>query len=115
MTCLLFTVVMIPTNLARNQALHHVRTACLDRNPRRWLRGVDAEPAAGDERNVAGLAERVGRQHRYKSVINARFALALGDGLALERKRARAFNARIRADEVEQRREAVRARNRSAA
>ena len=48
-------------------------------------------------------------------MINARFALALGDGLALERKRARAFNARIRADEVEQRREAVRARNRSAA
>ena len=52
---------------------------------------------------------------RYKSVINDGFALALGEGLALERERARAFNAGIRADEVEQRREAVRARNRSAA
>ena len=39
----------------------------------------------------------------------------LNSGLALERERARAFNAGIRADEVEQRREAVRARNRSAA
>ena len=48
-------------------------------------------------------------------MINDGFALALGEGLALERERARAFNARIRADEVEPRREAVRARNRSAA
>ena len=48
-------------------------------------------------------------------MINAGLALTLGEGLALERKRARAFNAGIRADEVEPRREAMRARNRSAA
>jgi enoyl-CoA hydratase len=49
---------------------------------------------------------------RYKSVINEGFALTLGDGLALERERARGFNGSVRADEVERRREAVRQRNR---
>ena len=48
-------------------------------------------------------------------MINAGLALTLGESLALERKRAKAFNAGIRADEVEPRREAVRARNRSVA
>lgn len=51
---------------------------------------------------------------RYKAVINDGYALAFGDGLALEQARAREFNAGVAADEVEQRREAVRQRNREA-
>ena len=50
---------------------------------------------------------------RYKAIINDGYALAYGDGLALEQSRARAFNTQVSADDVEQRREAVRARNRS--
>ena len=50
---------------------------------------------------------------RYKAIINDGYALAYGDGLALEKTRARAFNTQVSADDVEQRREAVRARNRS--
>ncbi len=49
---------------------------------------------------------------RYKAVINDGYALAFGEGLALERERARAFNAAVAADDVERRREAVRQRNR---
>jgi len=49
---------------------------------------------------------------RYKAIINDGYALAYGDGLALERSRAREFNAQVAADDVEARREAVRARNR---
>ena len=49
---------------------------------------------------------------RYKAVINDGFALALGEGLALERERARAFNVGVSAGDVERRREGVRARNR---
>ena len=49
---------------------------------------------------------------RYKAIINDGYALAYGDGMALEKSRARAFNTQVSADEVEQRREAVRARNR---
>jgi enoyl-CoA hydratase len=49
---------------------------------------------------------------RYKAVINDGFALPFGDGMALERQRAREFNAQVRADEIEQRREAVREGNR---
>ena len=49
---------------------------------------------------------------RYKAVINDGYALALGDGMALELQRARAFNAQVGAADVEQRREAVRERNR---
>ena len=49
---------------------------------------------------------------RYKAVINDGFALAYGDGLALEKARAREFNARVIASDVEQRRETVRQRNR---
>lgn len=50
---------------------------------------------------------------RYKAVINDGYALAFGDGLALEKSRSREFNAAVAADAVEQRREAVRQRNRS--
>ncbi len=51
---------------------------------------------------------------RYKAVINDGYALAYGDGMALEKTRAREFNARVDSADVEQRREAVRERNRSA-
>jgi enoyl-CoA hydratase len=51
---------------------------------------------------------------RYKAVINDGFALALGEGLALEKARARDFNRQVAAGDVEQRREAVRQRNRGA-
>jgi len=50
---------------------------------------------------------------RYKAVINDGFDLAFGEGLALERQRARAFNAGVQADQVEQLREGVRLRNRT--
>lgn len=49
---------------------------------------------------------------RYKAVINDGFALAFGDGMALERQRAREFNAGVQADQVEKLREGVRQRNR---
>jgi enoyl-CoA hydratase len=49
---------------------------------------------------------------RYKAVINDGFALPYGEGMALEKSRAREFNAQVAADDVEQRREAVRQRNR---
>jgi enoyl-CoA hydratase len=50
---------------------------------------------------------------RYKAIINDGWALAAGDAMALEKQRAREFNSEVRADDVEQRREAVRARNRA--
>lgn len=50
---------------------------------------------------------------RYKAIINDGWALAGGDAMALEKARARAFNSQVGADDVEQRREAVRARNRA--
>ena len=49
---------------------------------------------------------------RYKAVINDGFALAFGEGMALEQSRAREFNVKVAADDVEQRRELVRQRNR---
>ncbi|MDO9285816.1 MAG: hypothetical protein Q7U26_13020, partial [Aquabacterium sp.] len=49
---------------------------------------------------------------RYKAVINDGFAMPYGEGMALEKRRAREFNAQVAADDVEQRREAVRQRNR---
>jgi enoyl-CoA hydratase len=49
---------------------------------------------------------------RYKAVINDGFALAGGEAMVLEKNRAREFNARVAAGDVEQRREAVRQRNR---
>ncbi len=45
----------------------------------------------------------------YKKLIDDGFAASFGDGLALEQERARA-NAGVTADEIERRREAVRAR-----
>ncbi len=50
---------------------------------------------------------------RYKAIINDGWALAGGDAMALEKARAREFNSQVGADDVEQRREAVRARNRA--
>ena len=50
---------------------------------------------------------------RYKAVINDGWALAAGEALVLEKNRARGFNSQVAADDVEQRREAVRARNRN--
>ncbi|MDH4391131.1 MAG: enoyl-CoA hydratase [Aquabacterium sp.] len=50
---------------------------------------------------------------RYKAIINDGWALAGGDAMALEKARARDFNSQVGADDVEQRREAVRARNRA--
>ena len=49
---------------------------------------------------------------RYKAIINDGFALAFGDGMALEKSRAREFNSQVSAGDVEQRRETVRQRNR---
>ena len=50
----------------------------------------------------------------YKRVINDGFAVAFGEGMALERARADAFNSQVTADGIESRREGVRARNRGA-
>jgi enoyl-CoA hydratase len=50
---------------------------------------------------------------RYKAVIRDGYALAFGDGMALEKQRSRDFNATVGASAVEARREAVRERNRS--
>lgn len=46
----------------------------------------------------------------YKKVIDNGYALPFGEGLALERERARAANVSVSAEEIERRREAVRAR-----
>jgi len=50
---------------------------------------------------------------RYKAIIDDGFALTFGEGMTLERQRASAFNRSVGADEIEQRREAVREGNRS--
>ena len=52
---------------------------------------------------------------RYKAVIRDGYALPFGEAQALERNRSRAHNARVAAEAVESRREAVRSRNRSGA
>jgi enoyl-CoA hydratase len=49
----------------------------------------------------------------YKRVIDDGFAASFGEGLALERERAHAANVAVRADDIEQRREAVRSRGRA--
>lgn len=49
---------------------------------------------------------------RYKAVIRDGYALPFGDAMQLERRRGREHNARVAADAVESRREAVRERNR---
>jgi enoyl-CoA hydratase len=48
----------------------------------------------------------------YKAVIDDGFGSSFGEGLALEKARAREFNAGVGAAAIEARREAVRARNR---
>lgn len=58
------------------------------------------------------LLAQPGMLERYKAIINDGFARTFADGMALEAQRAREFNARVSADEIEQRREAVRERNR---
>jgi enoyl-CoA hydratase len=58
------------------------------------------------------LLAQPGMLERYKSIIDDGFALSFGNGMALERERAREFNASVSADEIERRRETVRERNR---
>jgi enoyl-CoA hydratase/carnithine racemase len=58
------------------------------------------------------LLAQPGMLERYKAIINDGFARTFADGMALEAQRAREFNARVSAHEIEQRREAVRERNR---
>ena len=58
------------------------------------------------------LLAQPGMLERYKAIINDGFARTFADGMTLEAQRAREFNARVSADEIEQRREAVRERNR---
>jgi enoyl-CoA hydratase len=60
------------------------------------------------------LLAQPGMLERYKAIIDDGFALPFGDAMALERQRAREFNATVTASEIEQRRESVRERNRSA-
>ncbi|HEX6721561.1 MAG TPA: enoyl-CoA hydratase [Burkholderiaceae bacterium] len=59
------------------------------------------------------LLAQPGMLERYKAIIDDGFALPFGDAMALERQRAREFNATVTASEIEQRRESVRERNRS--
>src|SRR5262245_5926733 len=59
------------------------------------------------------LLAQPGMLERYKSIIDDGFALPFGAGMALEAQRAREFNAKVDAADIEQRREAVRAVNRS--
>ena len=58
------------------------------------------------------LLAQPGMLERYKAIINDGFARTFADGMALEAQRAREFNAKVSADDIEQRREAVRERNR---
>src|SRR5688572_19156850 len=59
------------------------------------------------------LLAQPGMLERYKAIIDDGFALPFGEGMALERQRAREFNATVTASDIEQRREAVRERNRN--
>jgi enoyl-CoA hydratase len=59
------------------------------------------------------LQAQPGMLERYKSIIDDGFALPFGQGMALEAQRAREFNTSVSAADIEQRREAVRERNRS--
>jgi len=59
------------------------------------------------------LLAQPGMLERYKSIIDDGFALPFGQGMALEAQRAREFNSSVAAADIEQRREAVRERNRS--
>jgi enoyl-CoA hydratase len=59
------------------------------------------------------LLAQPGMLERYKAIIDDGFALPFGDGMALERQRAREFNATVSASDIEGRRETVRERNRN--
>jgi len=59
------------------------------------------------------LLAQPGMLERYKSIIDDGFALPFAQGMALEAQRAREFNASVQATDIEQRREAVRERNRN--
>jgi enoyl-CoA hydratase len=59
------------------------------------------------------LLAQPGMLERYKAIIDDGFALPFGEGMALERQRAREFNATVSASDIEQRREGVRERNRN--
>jgi len=59
------------------------------------------------------LLAQPGMLERYKSIIDDGFALPFGDGMKLEAQRAREFNSGVSASDIEQRREAVRERNRN--
>ena len=59
------------------------------------------------------LLAQPGMLERYKAIIDDGFALPYGDGMALERQRAREFNATVSASDIEGRRETVRDRNRN--
>jgi enoyl-CoA hydratase len=59
------------------------------------------------------LLAQPGMLERYKAIIDDGFALPFGEAMTLERQRAREFNATVSASDIEQRREAVRERNRS--
>ncbi|HEY6512300.1 MAG TPA: enoyl-CoA hydratase [Burkholderiaceae bacterium] len=58
------------------------------------------------------LLAQPGMLERYKSIIDDGFVLPFGQGMALEAQRAREFNSGVAATDIEQRREAVRERNR---
>jgi enoyl-CoA hydratase len=58
------------------------------------------------------LLAQPGMLERYKAIIDDGFALPFGEAMALERQRAREFNATVTPSDIEQRREAVRERNR---
>ncbi len=60
------------------------------------------------------LLAQPGMLERYKSIIDDGFALSFGQAMALEAQRAREFNSSVAAADIEQRREAVRERNRKA-
>lgn len=59
------------------------------------------------------LQAQPGMLERYKAIIDDGFAMTFGEGMKLERQRASEFNRSVGADEIEQRREAVRKGNRS--
>ena len=58
------------------------------------------------------LLAQPGMLERYKAIIDDGFALPFGEGMTLERQRAREFNATVTPSDIEQRRAAVRERNR---
>jgi enoyl-CoA hydratase len=79
-------------------------------------RVVAADELMGAARALAAdmLLAQPGMLERYKAIIDDGFALTFGDGMALEAQRAREFNSKVQAADIEQRREDVRARNRQA-